>query len=540
MFDSLQHGRECYERCAWAEAYATLSHADAAAPLNASDLQRLATSAYLIGRDSEFQQLNERLHRTYVEADDRAGAARSCFWLALSMMLRGEVGQSNAWIARGQRLLGEVDCVEVGYLLGTIAEQQLRAEQLDAALASATESHAIGERFADVDLISMARHMQGRALIQQGHIRTGLGRLDEAMLCVVAGEVSVIMTGLLYCSVLLACREVYALGRAQEWTAAFTRMCQQRPEMIAFTDACVVHRAEIMQFRGAWPDALAEASRVCERYELSDRSPPAAALYQQAEIHRLRGEFAKADEAYRAASERGREPQPGLALLRLAQGRVDSARAALNRLMSATSDRLRRASLLPVQLEVTLADSDIEAARSARDELQELSEILDSDMLRAVAAQAHGAVALAENDARAALDPLRRAFAGWHRLGAPYEAARARVLVGQVCRALGDEEAARLELAAAKRVFERLGAKPDLARVAALAARTAPGGDQLLTPRELDVLRLISSGHTNKAIAARLCLSERTIDRHVSNMLRKLGVPSRAAATAYAYDRKLL
>jgi DNA-binding CsgD family transcriptional regulator len=279
---------------------------------------------------------------------------------------------------------------------------------------------------------------------------------------------------------------------------------------------------------------------VCERCQQADRRPPAAALYQQAEIHRLRGDFAKADQAYRAVSEYGREPQPGLALLRLAQGRVDSARATLNRLMSATSDRLHRASLLPAQLEVTLASGALEEARSARDELRELSELLDSDMMRAVAAQAHGAVALAENDARAALDPLRRAFAAWDRLGAPHEAARARVLLGEACRALGDEEAATLEFAAAKRVFEQLGAKRDLARVATLAAQTAPGLDQPLTPRELEVLRLISSGHTNKAIAARFSLSERTIDRHVSNMLHKLGVPSRAAAIAYAYDHGLL
>ena len=213
----------------------------------------------------------------------------------------------------------------------------------------------IGESFRDADLTAAARHAQGRALIQQGDVAAGLKRLDETMLAVVAGELSPIMTGVMYCSVIDTCRQVYALGRAREWTSAFSSVCEQQPEMIAFTGVCLVHRAEIMQLQGAWPEALTEACRACERAERADRKPPGAALYQQAEIHRLRGEFAKAEDAYRAASELGFEPQPGLALLRLAQGRTDAACAAIRRLTSATSDRLRRARLLPAHLEIMLA-----------------------------------------------------------------------------------------------------------------------------------------------------------------------------------------
>ena len=269
------------------------------------------------------------------------------------------------------------------------------------------------------------------------------------------------------------------------------------------------------------------------------RNPPGAAFYQQAEIHRLRGEFAKAEDAYHSASERGCEPQPGLALLRLAQGRTDAACAAIRRLTSATSDRLRRARLLPAYLEIMLAIGDVEDARRARDELQELAKAFDTDGLRAVVAQADGAIALVEGHEQAALDPLRCAFEQWQRLEAPYEAARVRVLIGQACRALGDEEAAALEHKAARSEFERLGAQPELARldVPSPAGQPTPGNP--LTARELQVLRLISTGRTNKEIAAELCLSERTIDRHVSNILGKLDVPSRTAATAYAYDHQL-
>lgn len=537
--DLAHRGREHYARRAWSEAYRAFAHADRQSPLPVEDLERLAVSAYLVGHDTEFQQLHERLHRLCCESGNRAAAARSAFWLALTMLFRGEAGQANAWIARGQQQIESLDCVDRGYLLVPLVEQQLRAGNAAGAGALASEAAALGQRFADADLTSLARHLQGRALIQQGQILSGLGRLDEAMLAVVAGELSSICTGLLYCSVLEACRQVYALGRAQEWTAAFSRMCEQHPEMVAFTDTCLVHRAEIMQFRGAWPDAMAEAARACTRCMQSDRKPPAAALYQQGEIHRLRGEFGKAEEAYRAASDGGCDPQPGLALLRLAQGRLDSASAALKRLLCATTDPLKRANLLPAYLEVMLATGDAQAAGSACDELRELAESFDTDVLRGAVAQARGAIALAGKDAPAALDPLRRAFEIWLQLDAPYDAARVRALIGRACSALGDDDGARLEFSAAKSAFERLGARADLARLSA-AETAGTEVDHPLTARELDVLRLISTGNTNKAIAAQLRVSGRTIDRHVGNILRKLDVPSRAAATAYAYDHKLL
>ena len=337
-----------------------------------------------------------------------------------------------------------------------------------------------------------------------------------------------------------SCRQVYALGRAREWTSAFSRVCEQQPEMAAFTGTCHVHRSEILQLQGAWPDAMAEACRACERAQGDQRKPPGAALYQQAEIHRLRGEFAKADEAYHSASELGCEPQPGLALLRLAQGRTDAACAAIRRLTTATSDRLRRARLLPAYLEIMLAIDDVDDARLARDELHELAHAFDTDGLRAIIAQADGAIALAEGHAHAALDPLHRAFELWERLEAPYEVARVRVLIGHACRALDDHEAAGLEQQAARSVFERLGAQPDLARIDVPETLARAGAESPLTARELQVLRLISSGRTNKEIADVLCVSERTIDRHVSNILGKLDVPSRAAATAYAFQHKLI
>ncbi len=539
--NDLQHGRDCYARRAWGDAYRALVHADEAVPLAVDDLHCLATAAYLTGRVSEFQHLLERLYRLAIESSDHARAARCAFWLGLTFLLRAESGRSNAWAARGQRLVENRDCVERGYLAVLVAEQQLREGQADAAHAAADLALAAGESFRDADLIAAGRHAQGRALIRRGEVGTGLKCLDETMLAVVAGELLPIMTGLLYCSVIGTCRQIYAFGRACEWTAAFSRSCEQQPDLVAFTGACLVHRAEIMQLQGAWREALSEARRAGERAQHVDRMSLGAAFYQQAEIHRLRGEFAQAEAAYGAASEAGFEPQPGLALLRLAQGRVDAARAAIRRLANATADPVRRAGILPAHFEIMFASGDIDEARRARDELRELADALRTDALCAVAALADGAIAIAEGKAHAALDSLRSAFSLWESLQAPYEAARVRVLIGHACLALGDEDVATLEIKAARSIFERLGAAPELARLDAPSTwRIRRVSTSPLTARELHVLRLITTGRTNKQIAEDLHLSERTIDRHVTNILTKLGVPSRTAATTYAYDHNLL
>lgn len=541
MSNKLEHGRESYRRRAWEAAYQSLSGADRASPLGIEDLEMLATAAYLSGRDPEFLTLVERLHHGHLEAGDPEKAARDAFWLGLNLLFQGEPGRANGWFGRARRLVDGRDCVEHGYLLLPVAEGQLAGGDAEAAHTSAASAAELAERHGDADLVACARHVQGRALLRRERVQEGLALLDEAMLPVVAGELSPIMTGLIYCSVIEACQQVYALNRACEWTAALAGWCERQPEMVAFTGACLVHRAEVMQLRGDWPDAMAEARRACERAPPgADAHPPAAALYRIAELHRLRGEYADADEAYRQASRLGWEPQPGLALLRMSQGRLDAASAAIRRVLGAATAPLARARLLPAFVEIMLAVDELPEARDAGAELTEIARVLDAAVLEAQAAQARGAVELAGGDARAALGPLRRAFEGWQQAEAPYEAARVRVLSGMACLALGDEEGGRMELEAARSVFERLGAAPDLERIDRLDAEGSSPRPHGLTRRELEVLRLIAAGKTNKAAAAELSLSERTIDRHLSNIFTKLDVSSRAAATAYAYRHDLL
>jgi ATP/maltotriose-dependent transcriptional regulator MalT len=360
------------------------------------------------------------------------------------------------------------------------------------------------------------------------------------MVAVTAGELSPIVAGIVYCNTIAFCRDVYEVRRAREWTTALTRWCEQQPEMVAFTATCLAHRAEILLLHGAWRDAIEEARRACQRASPgSDQTPPAAAFYQQAEVHRLRGEYRAAEEGYRRASQAGWEPQPGFALLRMGQGRIGAAAAAIRRVLSATTDRLQRTKLLPAYVEIMLAAGDTGGARAACRELEEIAESLETGGLVAMAAHARGALELADGDPRAALDSLRRAWRIGQQLKVPYVTARARLLMGLACRALGDDDGGALELDAARATFQQLGAAPDLARIDSLTRR-APRHPRTLTTRELQVLRLIATGKTNKAIAAALSLSQKTIDRHVSNIFTKLDVPSRAAATAYAYEHRLI
>jgi DNA-binding CsgD family transcriptional regulator len=535
----LEHGRACCQRRAWGDAYDALRRADQATALEAGDLDRLATAAYLSGHDSEFAPILERLYNLHLDRGEAPRAVRHASWLALMCLIRGEHGQASAWISRGQRLVQACDGVERGYVALAVAEQHLSCGRTDAADAAAGEALAVGDTYRDADLTAAARHVQGRARILQGDVAAGLQCLDDAMLAVVAGELTPILTGLMYCSVIDWCRQVYALGRAREWTSALSSLCEHEPEMVAFSGTCLVHRAEIMQLQGAWSEALHEAGRACERARRVGRRIPGAALYQQGEIHRLRGELAEADDAYRAANALGFEPQPGLALLRLAQGRADAASATIRRLTSVTHDRIRRAWILPAHLEIVLACGDLDEARLARDELRQLGCAFDSDVLRATVAQADGAIAMAEGRPQRAIDPLRAAFQLWEQLDVPYEAARVRALIGHACRALGDNEAAALEWDAARAVFERLAAQRDLARLDVPPTPARPVITAPLTARELHVLRLVSTGRTNRQIAAELGLSQRTIDRHLTNILTKLDVPSRTAATTYAFDHKL-
>lgn len=541
--DALERGREAFWRQAWVDAYTRLSAADRDAALPPEDLEHLATAAYLLGKDVESSDIWARAHQQFLSQGDVDRAVRCAFWLAFDLMNRGEQARAAGWVARARRLLDDSprDCVEQGYLLLPVGFDCLDRRDLSRAAATFAQAEQIGERFGDRDLVALARHARGRTLIRMGQTDEGVSLLDEAMVAVEAGDVSPRVAGDVYCSVISGCLEIWDLRRARQWTAEMTEWCEGQPDLIAYNGQCLLRRAEILQLRGAWPEAIEAAQQACERCQHGpDQAASGAACYRRAELHRLRGESARAEEAYREASRYGYKPQPGMALLRLSQRQIDTAATAIRLAVDEAEERRTRSRLLPAHVEIMLAAQDVQAARLAADELTQIAVDLDASSLRAVAGQACGAVLLAEGDAKAALSALRQAWMIWQQIEAPYDAARVRVLIGLACRELGDADAAEMELDAARTVFHQLGAVPDLARAEMLSRVAAPKATGGLSAREAQVLRLVAAGKTNRQIGHELFISERTVERHVSNIFVKLDVSSRAAATAYAYEHQLV
>ena len=533
----VERARLAYAERSWLEAYEAFARADEAEPLAPEDLELRAVTARMLSRDDEAVEMLERAHHAYLEKAETARAAYCAGWIGMTLFYNGAVGPAGGWIARAHRLLEDVpeETAVHGYALLPEVFRHEGAGDLDAAAAVAGRVAEIGKRHGDPDLMALAIHAQGHMLVLAGRASEGLTLLDEAMVTVRTAELSPFVVGIVYCGVILACQAGFEVGRAREWTLELTRWVEEQRDLVAFRGRCLVHRAEILQLGGSWSEALEEARLAAERFVETKNPAAGLALYRQGELLRLRGEFDAAEQAYRDASRNGWEPQPGFAQLRLAQGKRGAALAAIRRANSESAEPLRRATLLPVQVEIALAADEVEEARTACLELLKLAEQYESRMLDAIVAHAEGAVALAEGDASAALGRLRHAQRIWLELDAPYEVARTRELIAHTCSALGDDEAGALELEAARELFESLGAAPDLARMSAPAASKYG-----LSKRELEVLRLVASGRSNREIAASLVISEHTVARHLQNIYSKLGLSSRSAATAFAFERELV
>lgn len=541
--DPLAQGRAAFRAKRWSEAVRSLSSAEALSPLASEDYEALTVARFLIGPDQAGAEVMAAAHQVLLERGDIPRAARAAFWASATLNRLGEVATGSGWNARAQLLLrdaGLEDSVEHGYLLIGPVFAAMHAGDLDLALDRIDEVTQIARRFDDADLLAFIRQAEGRVRLLHGDVASGMAILDEVMLTATTSELSPIVVGLIFCALIRTAHEFHDLGRAREWTTAVERWCMAQPDLDMYRGECQVYRAHVLQLGGDWRRAAQEVEGACHAFR---RPPPhpaiGIALYEQGELHRLAGRYAEAEESFAQAASHGHTAQPGLALLRLGQRRLDVAKASIARALAETTTPLARAGILPAFVEISLAASDSVAAQTAVTELAAIADRLLSDDLHALAGHATGALLLSNNRAEEALPELRRAAARWEELGAAYLAARTRLLIGRACRALGDEDAALLEIGGALQVFRRLGAEPDAREADALLAASGRAHPHGLTAREVELLALLATGKTNREIATALSISEKTVARHVSNILNKLGVSTRAAATAFAVKHDL-
>jgi DNA-binding CsgD family transcriptional regulator len=534
--DPLQRARQAHERHDWASARADFATARDMAPLAADDLVAAADAAWWLGRTDEALADYQAAYRLQADQKQLPPAARVAMTVGFLSYLRGDAVGGSAWVARAGRLLsGLQECVEHGYLLSLEIDDALAEHDAERAIAAARRVQDLAAQYGDPTLHSAGLVGEGVALVKRGSVIDGLAVIDEAMIAVREGDVAPDWAGNFYCQVMALCHELADPRRAREWTDATERWCGRFTSAAMFAGICRVHRAQLLELGGDWKRAEDEARRVCDDLADMNVAVVAEGHYQVGDIQRGRGDLAGAEDSYRRAHELGRDPQPGLALLRLAQGRPAAAAASIHAaLATRTDDRLARARLLTAQAEIALAAGELDLAWEGATELGQIAAAYASPGYAASARQLLGATLLAHGQAADALTDLQAAGRAWHDLDAPCHAARVGLLAAEAYRALGDEDRAGLELDAAEAVFARVGAEADLRSLAHLRrSATLPDG---LTPREAEVLTLIAAGRTNREVAAELVVSEKTVARHLANVFTKLGVSTRTAAAAYAFE----
>ena len=536
---AIEDARAACDDNRWGDAYRLLSSVELET-LTIDDLDRLGTAAYLIGHDEDGFACWARAHQRCIDEGSIHRAAYFGTRIAQGLGFKGDLGRCRGWVDRGARLLedAQIDCVEQGYLSYGLGMMCLfEAGDIAGARGQFAQAGKVGARFAHRELITVARIAEARMMIYLGEIVDGMALLDEAMVSIEARELTPFWTGDAYCMVIDACAELFDVSRCRTWTDSFVRWCDTQQDLVLYRGHCFLHRAEVLALQGAWPEALVEARCACDRLAAPvNPSALSGACMIEGDLLRLVGDIEGAETAYQRAHELGRDPQPGLALLRLLEGRNDVADAMIRRVLDETQDPMSRVRVLGAYVEIVLATGDLVAADAASDELRALAAELGTPYLRAQAARARGSVLLAGGNAKDALIELRRAFRSFHELGAAFDAARVRLLVADACTALGDADAAAMESNAALAVLDALGS-PASARTTADPTAALPDG---LTRRELEVLVLLAQGKTNRTIGTELFISEKTVASHVSHIFTKLGITSRSAATAYAYDHHLV
>jgi len=476
VIDSLDAARDAAARQLWRTSYEAFSSLDRST-LTPADFELFGDAAWWSGKLEEAIKQRERAYAGFSGAGDKQAAARVALTLSWDHEGRGAYAVSQGWFATAVRLLeGLPESIEHGRVVLTQALTAAMAEgDLPKAIDLFDETIEVGKRVGDRDLQILALSGKARTLIMKGDVEQGLALHDEASAAAVCGELKPFSTGMVYCMTISSCHDVGDIRRAAEWTEAANRWCDEA-DVSGFPGTCRLHRAEIMRLRGDWPAAEQQAVAACEELRDFDRHITAGGYYEIGEIRRRRGDFAGAEEAYGTANEWGKIPQPGIALLRLAEGKVDSALAGASQALGEVEEPILRLRALPALVEIAIAAGDQRIARSAADELEGIVDSYKIGGRRTPAFDAtvhlaRGRIELAEKDFDGAARSFRRAREEWQRVGAPYETAQARMLLGLALRRRGDEQGATVELEGALAAFERLGAKLDSERTQELLGR---------------------------------------------------------------------
>lgn len=536
--DALITARRALQRHDWQAAFDAAQAVPGDAPeLEADRADMLAEAAWWLGRLDDCIAARERAYLIFEDLGDRRRAGQCAIWLYEHHAFKASPAMAGAWLRRARRaLVDDPHCVEHGALLLREAEAAHGGGDLDGALALAAQVVALGRTLRSPNLEAEALQTVGRVLIDRGAVADGMGHLDEAMLFAVEGRLGPYSTGKVYCSLISACEELGDLDRAAEWTEATMKWAQQHPFAI-FPGICRVHRAVVLKRRGSLAEAEREAALACEELVGSHVGNSAAAYAEVGDIQRRLGELDQAEAAFAKAQQLCGQPCGGLALLRLAQGRVDAALSIVTDCLRGAKNPLGRSWLLPMFVHIAIAAGDLEAARNALAELDGIATTFPTAILRVTTQSTRGRLELAQGDAAGASATLQGALESWLALDVPYEVATTRTLLGQALRLSGDEAGATESFAAATKLFEHIGARLDARGLGDGAKPPLPAG---LTEREVEVLRLIAAGMSNNEIASALYLSVKTVSRHLSNIFTKIGVTSRAGATAFAFEHQLV
>ncbi|NIK57357.1 helix-turn-helix transcriptional regulator [Kribbella shirazensis] len=531
----LSRARELHTASRWEEACVEYAAADAVEPLAVHDLEAYAEAAQVSARGTEAVVLLRRIFDLRLAANELDDAAYAAFWLWWAFFTSNELVQANGWLqqvgrALGPELAGSPWLRIPEAMFQGMTGNHSHAEELLSAVVEG--SHG--------DVVPWALSMWGQTLIDAGRLQDGLDRLEEAMAALFEDGLSARVTPWIYCAAVRGCCLARDFTRARAWNRSMARWLDSLDSLGgAYLGNCRIYRSRLLCLTGAWPDALDEIAAVCDDLDGYAGWVCGHAFYQLGEVRRLRGEWDAAEEAYLRAAQHGCPTQPGLSLLRLAQGDVDAASAGVRRALTEVTTTPDRLDVLKAAVTIHLEEGNLEAARDAVAEFENITAEVTTPVIQAEAYAVRGALALSEGDAGSALPLLRRAVGAWQAQDAPHEVAQLNVLIGQACHALGDHDGAQLEFSAARETFERLGARPDLAQLDRIAATTGTGTHGL-THREIEVLCAIAQGKSNRAIANELHLSERTVHRHVANIFIKLGVDSRTAAVAHAIKERIV